>query len=177
MTLHGGAVLMGEPCAGDLGAQRAAMAGMTGREGWPEITRNTHGKPQFSARETVHGQCTLSHGGGGAIAARAPVAIGIDVEAPEVRLEKVRRRFVGPLDQAVINHFGDSLDTLCRLWSAKGAAFKVFGTGVDFLTGLQWPQVGDHGATAKATVQGALLDIRWCRLATPDAWMAVALAQ
>ena len=177
MTLPGGAMLMGEPCAGGLGAQRAALAGMTGREGWPEITRNAHGKPLFSAGATEHGHCSLSHGGGWVIAARAPVAIGVDVEAPAERLEKVRRRFVGPLDQAVIGHFGDSLDTLCRLWTAKEAAFKVFGTGVDFLTGLQWTQVGDHGATVQATVQGALLDIRWCRLATPDAWMAVALVR
>ena len=107
----------------------------------------------------------------------AAVAIGVDVEAPAERLEKVRRRFVGPLDQAVIGHFGDSRDTLCRLWTAKEAAFKVFGTGVDFLTGLQWTRVGDHDATAKATVQGALLDIRWQKLATPDAWVAVALAR
>ena len=97
----------------------------------------------------------------------------IDLVAP--RLQKARRRFVGSADQPVLDAFGDNLDTLCLLWTAKEAAFKVFGSGLDFLTGLQWSDIHGHSARAEATVQGVTLDISWQQLESPNAWLAVAM--
>ena len=167
-----GCELIARRAVGTLAEQRAALAAMMADAGWPEPTREDSGRPRMG-----DGFCSLSHGGSWVAAVRGDRLVGVDVEGATERLRKVRARFVGPADQPVLEQFGDTLDTLCRLWTAKEAAFKVFGTGVDFLTGLQWTQVGDHGATAKANVQGALLDIRWQKLATPDAWVAVALSR
>jgi len=169
MTLPGGAMLIGEPCAGDLHAQRAALSVLMARFGWPETARNALGQPVLPV-----GYCSLSHGGGWVTAAKGEAPIGIDVEAAGQRLENARRRFAGPADQPVLDHFGDSLDTLCRLWTAKEAVFKVFGTGVDFLTGLEWAEVNDTMARVKAVAQHVDLDLSWHRLRDPHAWMAVA---
>jgi phosphopantetheinyl transferase len=108
------------------------------------------------------------------VAGKAPYPIGIDVEASGERLARARRRFAGPADTPVLDRFGDDLDTLCRLWTAKEAAFKVFGKGLDFLTGLEWRGIQDDHATVWATVQSQHLDITWRRLVEPDAWLAVA---
>lgn len=111
----------------------------------------------------------------------APHPIGIDVEAPGERLARVRRRFAGPADIPVLEQFGDNLDTLCRLWTAKEAAFKVFGTGLDFMTGLEWHDLHDghdgHDghAVVWAPVQAQHLHITWRQLLNPAAWLAVAI--
>ena len=169
MTLPGGAMLIGEPCMGDLSTQRVALAGLMARSGWPETAKNALGQPVLPT-----GYCSLSHGGGWVAAARGEVPIGIDVEAAGMRLEKARRRFAGPADQPVLDQFGDSLDTLCRLWTAKEAVFKVFGTGVDFLTGLEWLEIHDTMARIKAVDRDVDLDLLWYHLRGPKAWMAVA---
>ena len=169
MALAHNAALIGEPCGGPISTQRAALKAMMDRAKWPEPTRLANGKPVVN-----EGHCSLSHGGGWVIAAQSPLPIGVDVEAVEERLERARRRFVGPQDQPVIDVMGDNLGTLCRIWTAKEAAFKVFGTGVDFLTGLRWENVGTEAATATAVDQGVTLDITWYTLADPKAVLAVA---
>ena len=110
-------------------------------------------------------------------AVRAPLPVGIDVEAPGERLERVRRRYAGPADTPVLEQFGDNLDALCRLWTAKEAAFKVFGTGVDFLTGLEWLKIGDDKAEVRLTAQAQHLQVCWFRLDQPEAWLAVATSE
>ena len=97
------------------------------------------------------------------------------MEAPGERLERARRRFAGPADQLVFKHFGDNLDTLCRLWTAKEAAFKVMGTGVDFRTGLEWLEIHPDHAEVRLTAQSHQLRISWNRLNHPDAWLATAV--
>lgn len=170
MTLADHAALIGEPCEGPISDQRATMDALLQRSGWPKPSRLHNGKPVLD-----QGHCSLSHGGGWVFAAQSPVPIGIDVEAVAQRLQKARRRFVGSADQPVLDAFGDNLDTLCLLWTAKEAAFKVFGSGLDFLTGLQWSDIHGHSARAEATVQGVTLDISWQQLENPNAWLAVAM--
>lgn len=172
MTLPGGVALLGEPCAGALQEQRAALAHLLSAFGWPEIRRSAEGKPLLEK-----GHCSLSHGGGWVTAARGEAPVGIDVEAPGPRLEKVRRRFVGPEDHSVVHHFGDGLATLCRLWTAKEAVYKVFGSGVDFLSGIEWLDVHDHGATVRARAQDQRLELIWMHLTEPEAWVAVAFME
>ena len=170
MPLGGQAALIGEPCNGPLAEQRATLDALLRRSEWPIPSKLPNGKPILD-----HGHCSLSHGGGWVIAAQSQVPIGIDVEATAPRLQKARRRFVGPADQPVLDVFGDNPDTLCKLWTAKEAAFKVFGSGLDFLTGLKWQSVDGHSARAMATRQRIKLDISWQQLTGPTAWLAIAL--
>ena len=111
-------------------------------------------------------------------AVRGDRPVGVDVEGATERLRKVRARFVGPVDQPVLEQFGDTLDALCRLWTAKEAVFKAFGTGVDFLTGIEWTQVSDNGARLVAVQHDVELTLRWQGLDGPEAttWMALAVA-
>ena len=123
-----------------------------------------------------HGHCSVSHGGGWVFAAHSPVPIGIDVEAATPRLQKARRRFVGPADQPVLDFSATTSTPCARLWTAKEAAFKVFGSGLDFLTGLEWkvrtqPLCARNGNSFRAWT----LDISWQQLSSPTAWLAVAL--
>ena len=171
MTLPGGAMLIGEPCQGDLNAQRKALSALMDRSGWPETEKNGLGQPVLPA-----GFCSLSHGGGWVVGARSEAPIGIDVEAAGQRLEKVRRRFAGSTDQPVLDQFGDSRDTLCRLWTAKEAVFKVFGTGVDFLTGMEWIEVTHAQARIHCVRQDCEINLYWRQLQHPEAWLAVACA-
>ena len=110
MTLADHAALIGEPCEGPISDQRALTDALLQRSGWPKPSKLPNGKPIVE-----HGHCSVSHGGGWVFAAHSPVPIGIDVEAATPRLQKARRRFVGPADQPVLDVFGDNLDTLCRL--------------------------------------------------------------
>lgn len=171
MTLQSELTLIGEPCVGNLQAQQAALRALIKRSDWPEWSTTTNGKPVWEA-----GHLSLSHGGGWVIAARGKSPIGVDVETASERLQRARRKYVGPADQAVLDLHGDNLDALCRIWTAKEAAFKVFGTGVDFLTGLQWEWLKADEATVLATAQKAQLHITWHRLEQPDAWLATARA-
>lgn len=172
MTLLEGAVLIAEPCVGKLELQRAALKALWERQGWPAWQHLANGKPVLAAPNEY---CSLSHGGGWVAAAHSPVPIGIDVEAPSERLERARRRYAGPADALVLDHFGDNLDTLCRLWTAKEAAFKVFGTGVDFLTGLEWIDLSRDKAEVRLTAQSQHLHIHWNLLQEPQAWLATAV--
>ena len=157
---------------GSLAEQRAALKGLLEESGWPHPTKEDSGRPRM---DELH--CSLSHGGGWVAAARSPWPVGVDVEGATERLTKVRRRFVGEADQPVIDRFGDNLDTLCRLWTAKEAVFKAFGTGVDFLTGIRWDEVHADGAHLTALQQGESMTLRWSALDSggAPAWMAIAV--
>ena len=158
---------------GTLAQQRAALSGLIAESGWTHPTKEDSGRPRMGP---LH--CSLSHGGGWVAAARGPKPVGIDVEGATDRLVHVRRRFVGEADQPVIDHFGDDLNTLCRLWTAKEAVFKAFGTEVDFLTGIRWNEVQADGAHLTALRQQQPMTLRWTALdsnGTP-VWLAIAVA-
>lgn len=148
--------VIGCPALGDVNKQRTALTQLLQQKGWPVPEREGTGRPRMGDRF-----CSLTHGGGWALATRSDHPIGIDVEAANARLERTRRRFVGPMDQPVVDWFGDNLDALCRLWTAKEAAYKTFGSGVDFLTGLQWVDVHEHGAQLLALKQNTALTLHW----------------
>ena len=164
--------LVGCPVDGPIDAQRAALAQLCAEAGWPEVHKEDSGRPRVG-----QAFCSLSHGGGWALAARHPRPIGIDVEAESERLFRVRSRFCGPLDAPVTDCFGDGAEALCRLWTAKEAAFKAFGTAVDFLTGLEWTEVTETGARIHALQHGRQLDLQWtCMPGDRPVWLAVAIA-
>ena len=154
--------VIGCPVFGSLAAQRTALDQLLDKEQWPKPEREATGRPRMGSEF-----CSLTHGGGWAWATRSNHPIGIDVEATSPRMERVRSRFVGPQDQPVLDWFGDNPDTLCRIWTAKEAAFKVFGTGIDFLTGLRWTEVHDHGAQLFAVQQSRALTLHWKWLDAP----------
>ena len=120
--------------------------------------------------------CSLSHGGGWVAAIRGSRPVGVDVEGATERLSRVSKKFVGSADQLVIETFGDNLNTLCRLWTAKEAVFKAFGTGVDFRTGIKWNVITENHARITATAQGEDFELGWTPLPgkTGLTWLAVA---
>ena len=168
-----GCELIARPALGTLAEQRAALAVLITDAGWPDPTHEDSGRPRMGDRF-----CSLSHGGGWVAAVRGNRPVGVDVEGAAERLRTVEARFVGPADQPVLEQFGDTLDTLCRLWTAKEAVFKAFGTKVDFLTGIEWTQVSHDGARLFAVQHDEELTLRWEALDGPEAttWMALAVA-
>ena len=168
--------VVGCPVEGDIRAQRAAMAQLLAQAGWPTPRKEDSGRPRMA-----NAHCSLSHGGGWAVAARHTRPIGVDVEAASDRLLKVAARFCAPADQPVLDHFGEGMETLCRLWTAKEAVFKAFGTSVDFLTGIRWTEVGDDTARLTAVQHTCDLELRWIRMpqstAPAPVWLAVAVAE
>jgi len=169
-----GCDIVARAASGLLAAQRSALAALIDEAGWAAPTKEETGRPRLG-----EDHCSLSHGGGWVVAARCARPVGVDVEQASERLHRVRRRFVGPADQPVLDAFGDDLDTLCRLWTAKEAVYKVFGTSVDFLTGIEWQHVNAEGARLTALQHGTPVDLHWKRLGKPGggAWLAVAAVQ
>jgi len=168
--------VVGCPAVGDIRTQRAALADLLDRTGWPAAHKEATGRPRMGADH-----CSFSHGGGWAMAARHARPIGIDVEAASERLLNVAPRFCGDLDQPVLAHFGEGRDTLCRLWTAKEAVFKAFGTSVDFLTGIEWTDIQDSEAHLLAVQHQRHVHLTWHPLpGAPDlnpVWLAVAIAE
>ena len=163
--------LIAKESTGTLAQQRQGLTQLLVDAGWPAPTKEDSGRPRMG-----NAFCSLSHGGGWVAAVRGNRPVGVDVEGATERLNRARRKFVGSADQPILNHFGDNLNTLCRLWTAKEAVFKAFGTGVDFLTGIEWNEVSADGARLTATTQGVCLELKWMQLQgkTGTAWLAVA---
>ena len=163
--------LIAKESTGTLAQQRLGLTQLLVDAGWPAPTKEDSGRPRMG-----NAFCSLSHGGGWVAAVRGNRPVGVDVEGATERLKRARRKFVGSADQPILNHFGDNLNTLCRLWTAKEAVFKAFGTGVDFLTGIEWNEVSTDGARLTATTQGVCLELKWMQLQgkTGTAWLAVA---
>lgn len=168
-----GCEIIARKADGHLAQQREAMATLLRDAGWPNPTKEASGRLRMG---DLH--CSLSHGGGWVAAVRGKQPVGVDVEEATDRLTKVRRRFVGPADRPILARFGDNLDSLCRLWTAKEAVFKTFGTAVDFLTGIDWDEVQEDGARLTAIQHGIRLELRWVELESADGptWLAVATA-
>ena len=166
-----GCSLVAKECKGTLAQQRHGLAQLLAESSWPAPTKEKTGRPRMG-----HQFCSLSHGGGWVAAVRGNRAVGIDVEGATTRLNRVRKKFVGSADQPVFTRFEDNLDTLCRLWTAKEAVFKAFGTGVDFLTGIEWNEVSEESALVTATAQCVTLDLKWVPLKGEEwtTWLAIA---
>ena len=169
-----GCDIVARAASGPLAAQRTALAALINEAGWATPTKEKTGRPRLG-----EDHCSLSHGGGWVVAARCKRPVGVDVEHAAERLHRARRRFVGPADQPVLDAFGDDLDTLCRLWTAKEAVYKVFGTSMDFLTGIEWQEVQAEGGHVTALQHGVPLDLHWKRLGKPTdgIWLATAVVR
>lgn len=62
--------------------------------------------------------------------------VGVDIEIPVEKIERIRDKFLSPEEQALLLN-GD-LKQLTALWSAKEAVFKWYGEGkVDFKAHMQ----------------------------------------
>ena len=169
-----GCDIVARAASGPLAAQRTALTALIEAAGWDAPTKEETGRPRLG-----EDHCSLSHGGGWVVAARSGHPVGVDVERAAERMQRVRRRFVGPADQSVLDAFGDNLDTLCRLWTAKEAVYKVFGTAVDFLRGIEWQHVNAEGARLIALQHRAQVDLHWKRLGNTanGIWLAAAVVQ
>jgi phosphopantetheinyl transferase len=63
--------------------------------------------------------------------------VGIDIEIPVDKIERIRNKFLSPEEMQRL-HVDDDLTQLTALWSAKEAVFKWYGEGkVDFKEHIQ----------------------------------------
>lgn len=105
-----------------------------------ELIRIADTRKPFLENEAYH--FSISHCGdfAAAIVSRDK-RVGVDVELYSEKVERVRNKFVSPLDESVLegfapdNHFPKYL---ALLWSTKEAIFKWYGAGqVDFKKHMQ----------------------------------------
>ena len=61
--------------------------------------------------------------------------VGVDIEIPHVKIEKIRHKFLSEKEQLLLNALKEDHDQMLTLaWSVKEAVFKWFGEGeVDFI--------------------------------------------
>jgi phosphopantetheinyl transferase len=105
-----------------------------------ELIRIADTRKPFLENESYH--FSISHCGdfAAAIVSRDK-RVGVDVELYSEKVERVRKKFVSPLEESVLedfapdNHFSKYLTLL---WSSKEAIFKWYGTGqIDFKKHMQ----------------------------------------
>jgi len=114
-------------------AVRLALKELMGYE--VEVIYNNEGKP-FIANDTH--QISISHSGEWvAVIAHPKNKVGIDIECPNKKIEKVYSRFLSLTEQQTL--FGDGdVRKLYLAWSAKEALYKIIGReAVDFQNQLQ----------------------------------------
>jgi len=92
-----------------------------------ELSYAETGKPVLPA-----GHITLSHCEEYIGMVTSDLPVGLDIQSPTPQLNRIRTKFcrADELDAAVIAP--DPLGLLTRIWSAKEALFKIYGTDVDF---------------------------------------------
>lgn len=99
------------------------------------------GKPWL---KSPAGQISISHCDGYAGLYYHPCAsIGLDLEKPHPRIEKVAPRFLHPEKEAWA---GGDIHQILKVWSAKEAIFKAIGGGgIHFKEDIHVEQPGDNG--------------------------------
>jgi phosphopantetheinyl transferase len=93
-----------------------------------ELRTKTNGQPYLFPTGTI----SISHSGNLAGLAIGTAAIGLDIQNPDPKLEKIQRKFCHPEELAMLSIGNEKLDQLTMIWSAKEAIFKCFGEHVDF---------------------------------------------
>lgn len=90
--------------------------------------RNEFGKPELYNSNL---QVSLSHTGEFVVAIIGDgVNVGIDIEKPQVKMQKIASRLYSQEELAIC---GDSLELISKIWSAKEVLFKIFMVGeIDF---------------------------------------------
>lgn len=109
-------------------AARVALQTIAGSE--VQVVYDADGKPSVVNRELC---ISISHTGSWlSVIAHPSVSVGIDIELPSVKFEKVYRRFLSVDEQACFYQAGD-LRKIQIAWSAKEALYKIIGvTAVNF---------------------------------------------
>ena len=96
-----------------------------GKDAFEKMSYSEHGKPFFE-----HGKhFSISHSGKFAVLAVSEGNIGIDIETKVSSDERVARRCFTEEEQAFAKL---STENFLRIWTAKEAVLKLFGTGFSF---------------------------------------------
>jgi 4'-phosphopantetheinyl transferase len=112
---------------------RLALKALLGKE--LVVIYNEDGKP-FIADNSLH--ISISHSKNWiAVLVHPSLEIGIDIECPSPKIEKVYTRFLSKLEQQEI-YIGNDPRKLYLAWSAKEALYKIIGKeAVDFAKQLR----------------------------------------
>lgn len=112
---------------------RTALKELLGRKACIEYDEN--GKP-FLADKSFH--ISISHSKNIiAVMAHPTSQVGIDIECPSDKIQKLYKRFLGETEQTELSG-GNDIPQLQIAWSAKEALFKIIGKeAVDFANQLQ----------------------------------------
>ena len=111
---------------------RLALKILLGEE--KQIIYDADGKPALVDNSF---QISISHSGGWvAVMADASQKVGIDIEVPTNKIEKVYKRFLNDTEQVELFD-GKNLNQLMLAWSGKEALYKIIGIeAVDFANQL-----------------------------------------
>jgi len=112
---------------------RVALNALLGKE--IHIEYDLEGKPHLSDRSY---QISISHSNKWiAVMAHPSRMVGIDIECPTDKIQKLYRRFLSRTEQAELSD-GKDIRQLLLAWSGKEALYKIIGKeAVDFATQLR----------------------------------------
>jgi len=112
---------------------RVALNALLGKE--IHIEYDMEGKPHLSDRSY---QISISHSNKWiAVMAHPSRMVGIDIECPTDKIQKLYRRFLSRTEQAELSD-GKDIRQLLLAWSGKEALYKIIGKeAVDFATQLR----------------------------------------
>lgn len=112
---------------------RVALKNLLGAE--MTIHYDAEGKP-FIVDSSV--QISISHSGKWvAVAAHPSQLIGVDIEVPSAKIQKVYTRFLSEIEQKDLSN-GEDIRQLQLAWSSKEAMYKIIGKeAVDFAKQLR----------------------------------------
>jgi phosphopantetheinyl transferase len=103
-------------------------------------------KKPYLENEAFH--FSLSHCGNYAAAIVSTAnRVGVDIEIPHNKIERVKHKFLSPGEETIIRHVHHDLHhALTQAWSIKEALFKWYGLGsVDFKDDMQILNITRHG--------------------------------
>ena len=103
-------------------------------------------KKPYLENEAFH--FSLSHCGNYAAAIVSTTnRVGVDIETPHNKIERVKHKFLSPGEESIMQHAHHDLHhALTQAWSIKEAMFKWYGLGsVDFKDDMQILSIARHG--------------------------------
>jgi phosphopantetheinyl transferase len=86
------------------------------------------GKPEVIGPEYI----SISHGDGLAGIALASVQVGMDIQHPDPKLMRIRKKFCSEAELAFCDKAETPLQALTIIWAAKEAVFKYYGERIHF---------------------------------------------
>jgi len=112
---------------------RLALKTVLGKE--IHIEYDDEGKPHLSDKSF---QISVSHSNKWiAVIVHPTKKVGIDIECPTDKIQKLYKRFLSPVEQIELSH-GKNIHQLLLAWSAKEALYKIIGKeSIDFANQLR----------------------------------------